>query len=174
MKKSWKEDNLLLKEYNSDYEERVKKRYRKLGDNMYYQIKDTYKDFESELIKEIKKGYEEPLPDTSPMELKSVNYNEKTRTLVVNITIGFKAYGDSYTSEEVWKGLRSSEIPNMFYFDKELSYNEANVIFPLGLVRYDNWYPVSRFEYYENVWASKPNKMYFVDRIIVNITKEYD
>lgn len=109
-----------------------------------------------------------------PFELEHSAYDESTRTLKINVCEHLKAYGDGYSREYTYKGDRATHEKNMFIFDESLSQEDAEIIYPLGLVKTGTHYPASSFYYSDPYWDGKPKKLHWVDHIILNILKEYD
>lgn len=108
-----------------------------------------------------------------PYEVYSTKYDEATRTITINVGMYLKAYGDSYSREYHYIGERLPyHEDNEFRFDEELSGDEAEIIFPLGLVKTGAHYPTSIFHYSDG--SQKPRKLHWIDKIELNIHKEYD
>ena len=81
-----------------------------------------------------------------------------------------KAYGDSYSREYHYTAERTHS-DNTFMFDEDISGDEADILFPTGLVKAGSYYPTSVFYYSD---GTKPRKLHWVDKIELNIVKEYD
>lgn len=109
-----------------------------------------------------------------PYECLDTHYEDTTRTLTIHVAMYLKAYGDSYSREYTYNGERSPYTTNEFSFDNDLSGDEAEVLFPLGLVKTGKYYPTSCFHYSDYAIGGKPMKLHWVDHIILQLTKEYD
>lgn len=108
-----------------------------------------------------------------PYEVHSTKYDETTKTITINVQMYLKAYGDSYSREYHYIGERSPHYEkNEFNFDEKLSGDEAEIIFPLGLVKTGTYYPTSNFHYSDG--SQKPRKLHWIDKIKLNIFKDYD
>lgn len=105
-----------------------------------------------------------------PYEAYSTKYDEATRTLTINVGMYLKAYGDSYSREYHYIGERTYS-DNTFAFDEKISGDEADILFPMGLVKTGTYYPTSVFHYSD---GTKPRKLHWIDKIELNIHKEYD
>ena len=105
-----------------------------------------------------------------PYEAYSTKYDEATRTLIINAGMYLKAYGDSYSREYHYTAERTHS-DNTFMFDEDISGDEADILFPTGLVKAGSYYPTSVFYYSD---GTKPRKLHWVDKIELNIVKEYD
>ena len=73
-----------------------------------------------------------------------------------------------------YKGERSPHTANEFSFDNDLSGDEAEILFPLGLVKTGKYYPTSYLHYSDYAIDGKPMKLHWVDHIILKLNKEYD
>ena len=109
-----------------------------------------------------------------PYDILSVKYNENTRTLVINVQMYLKAYGNSYSTESHNVAERSPYKENAFFFDKSVSQNESEILFPMGLVKMGRYYPTTDFHYSDYGIRETPMKLHWVDRIELNIFKNYD
>lgn len=105
-----------------------------------------------------------------PYEVYSTKYDEATRTITINVGMYLKAYGDSYSREYHYTGERTHS-DNTFMFDEEISGDEADILFPMGLTKTGTYYPASVFSYSD---GTKPRKLHWIDKIELNIIKEYD
>jgi len=105
-----------------------------------------------------------------PYEVYNTKYDEATRTLTINMGMYLKAYGDSYSREYHYIGERTYS-DNTFMFDKNISGDEAEILFPMGLTKTGTYYPTSVFHYSDE---TKPKKLHWIDKIDLNIIKEYD
>lgn len=106
-----------------------------------------------------------------PYEAYSTKYDEATRTLTINVGMYLKAYGDSYSREYHYIAERTHS-DNTFRFDENISGDEADILFPMGLVKTGTYYPTSVFHYTDG--SQKPRKLHWIDKIELNIVKEYD
>lgn len=109
-----------------------------------------------------------------PYECFGTHYEDSTRTLTIRVAMYLKAYGDSYSREYTYNGERSSYTANEFSFDNDLSGDEAEILFPLGLVKTGRYYPTSCLHYSDYAIEGKPMKLHWVDHIILELNKEYD
>lgn len=109
-----------------------------------------------------------------PYEIENMNYNTITRTLEISATMYLKAYGNSHTAECTYIGERSSVTENVFLFDKGLSEDEAEFLYPIGLVKTGSFYPSQSFEYFKRYDQKQPKKLDYIDYIIIDIVKDYD
>ena len=109
-----------------------------------------------------------------PYECLDTHYEDSTRTLTIHVAMYLKAYGDSYSREYTYNGERSPYTANEFSFDNNLSGDEAEILFPLGLVKAGKYYPTSCFHYSDYAIGGKPMKLHWVDHIILQLNKEYD
>ena len=109
-----------------------------------------------------------------PYECLGTHYEDSNKTLTIHVAMYLKAYGDSYSREYTYNGERSPYTANEFYFDNDLSGDEAEILFPLGLVKTGKYYPTSCFHYSDYAIGGKPMKLHWVDHIILKINKEYD
>ncbi len=109
-----------------------------------------------------------------PYECFGTRYEDSTRTLTIRVAMYLKAYGDSYSREYTYKGERSPYTANEFSFDNDLSGDEAEILFPLGLVKTGKYYPTSCLHYSDYAIEGKPMKLHWVDHIILELNKEYD
>lgn len=105
-----------------------------------------------------------------PYEVYKTKYDEASRTLTINMGMYLKAYGDSYSKECRYTGERTYS-DNTFKFDEKISRDEADILFPMGLVKTGTYYPTSVFHYSD---GTKPRKLHWIDKIELNIVKEYD
>lgn len=105
-----------------------------------------------------------------PYEVYKTKYDEASRTLTINMGMYLKAYGDSYSKEYRYTGERTYS-DNTFKFDEKISRDEADILFPMGLVKTGTYYPTSVFHYSD---GTKPRKLHWIDKIELNIVKEYD
>ena len=106
-----------------------------------------------------------------PIELEKVEYDEKTKTLIVSASFYYKAYGKSYSYDEEYIGKR---IPygkeGRFEFNNDL--NEDDISPLVFLIQKDGThYSTSYFHY--NV-TSKIQPMDFVDTIMLSYRKNFD
>lgn len=108
-----------------------------------------------------------------PYEAYSTKYDEATRTITLNIGMYLKAYGDSYSREYHYTGERTYS-DNTFMFNEDLSSDEAEILFPLGLTKTGTYYPTAVFHYSEGYGQQKPRKLHWIDKIELNIFKDYD
>lgn len=109
-----------------------------------------------------------------PYECLGTHYEDSNRTLTIHVAMYLKAYGDSYSREYTYNGERSPYTANEFSFDNDLSGDEAEILFPLGLVKTGKYYPTSCFHYSDYAIGGKPMKLHWVDHIILQLNKEYD
>lgn len=109
-----------------------------------------------------------------PYECLGTHYEDSNRTLTIHVAMYLKAYGDSYSREYTYNGERSPYTANEFSFDNDLSGDEAEILFPLGLVKTGKYYPTSCFHYSDYAIGGKPMKFHWVDHIILQLNKEYD
>ena len=132
-----------------------------------------YKNYYNEIkyINTLNKYFEK---EDLPYECMGTHYEDSTRTLTIRVAMYLKAYGDSYSREYTYKGERSSYTANEFIFDNDLSGDEAEILFPLGLVKTGKYYPTSCFHYSDYAIEGKPMKLHWVDHIILHLTKDYD
>lgn len=105
-----------------------------------------------------------------PYEVYNTKYDEATKTIIINVGMYLKAYGDSYSKEYHYTGERTYS-DNTFAFDEKISGDEADILFPMGLVKIGTYYPTSVFHYSD---GTKPRKLHWIDKIELNIHKEYD
>lgn len=100
-----------------------------------------------------------------PYEVYNTKYDEATRTITINVGMYLKAYGDSYSREYHYIGERTHS-DNTFMFDENISGDEADILFPMGLVKTGTYYPTSVFHYSD---GTKPRKLHWIDKIELNI-----
>lgn len=134
-----------------------------------------YRDhFTDQGLADIMNGYFERYGD--PYEVSDVSYDEGSNTLTVDGAMYLKAWGDSYTQKSAYKADRARYTGDTFYFDEPLSEEEARLIFPLGLVKSGRTYPTTGFTYSDYSAYGDPSSLalYWVDHIVLNITKNYD
>lgn len=142
--------------FDRDIEEDVIKPYK-----YYYKSLDFKKDYKTKTY-----GYEN-------YNIISVSYNGTSRTLKIEAVIGLKAYGDGYEKRCIYKGDRSKYDRNTFEFDEYLSQNIAKIISPIGLVKTGLYYPTKYF-HYSDYHQDAPEKLHWVDHVILDVTKVYD
>lgn len=132
-----------------------------------------YKDYYNEIkyINTLNKYFDR---EDLPYEGVYTQYDDETRTLTLSVAMYLKAYGDSYSREYTYKGERSSYTENEFSFDHDFSGDEAEILFPLGLVKTGRYYPTKYFHYSDYAIEGKPMKLHWVDHIILHLTKSYD
>ena len=150
----------LLEGYHHPFDRNIKEDVIKPY-KYYYKSLDFKKDYKTKVY-----GYEN-------YNIISVSYNGTSRTLKIEAVIGLKAYGDGYEKRCIYKGDRSKYDRNTFEFDEYLSQNIANIIYPIGLVKTDLYYPTKYF-HYSDYHQDAPEKLHWVDHVILDVTKVYD
>lgn len=183
-----KRDYDIIKDCVEDMEDLLEniKKHSKLSENKSHLLEVYHhpfdRDIETDVIKpykyyykslNFKKDYKTKVNDYVNYDITNVSYNGTSRTLKIEAVIGLKAYGDGYERRCIYKGDRSKYDRNTFEFDEYLSQNIADIIYPIGLVKTGLYYPTKYFKYYD-YHQDAPEKLHWVDHIILDVTKVYD
>lgn len=179
-------------DYKDNFEDILKdllksvKKYSELNESKSHLLEGYHhpfdRDIETDVIKpykyyykslDFKKDYKTKVYGYVNYDITNVSYNGTSRTLKIEAVIGLKAYGDGYERRCIYKGDRSKYDRNTFEFDEYLSQNVANIISPIGLVKTGLYYPTKYFKYYD-YHQDAPEKLHWVDHIILDVTKIYD